>query len=1253
MGVLKLWPFTKEQGYIAPIRAFPTIPPPNTQYHIDILGSFFSVIRRCFLHPNTTVACVKFEQHLISRLFPKSTTILHMDGPSPVEKNATNINRQSKRDKALTKGNQLLTIIEETLNNHGKLRKQQFKTLNKAIVDSFYLTHELRQALVQHLRASGWIVCGCRSEADTCIGSSYKQDDVVITRDSDALVYSNINTIWRPFGRDRYLVYHVSDLLRQLELSRTGLTTLGIVTQNDYGKGVHKMGVKGNFKVIRALETEDTLKNASVQELVDAYLENTTVSSKHPIERIFDSALQIFTLQQFTPLTLPHIQNPINELQEMTQRLADNSLAPQNQPKNIKIGHWWYQERYAVKTRSRLISHEKPDIFKQYVWKLPKENAESAKNPNSTTSTGTSTEAGPNTEAGPSTNVGATSPRPRKKQKSTPKKDQPAADKMTKFQLVKAMQREHPLRTLDIGTLKANTSRALKKEIPYDAELQQKLQHAITTCLSDISKLASRTKRRCQQAVGQYLENLSVDHLDEVDRTIFSYLTPYFSVQEIEEAKNGITPNPEEKPSDNKNNPQASIDNKNSPEAFFLSLLVAIYKASAPQKTKNACASAAVGLFLHKAKDYLPPKTGSDSAAEEEGTLARERSRSFQSRQGPNGELHHSEQDDRKKLAIITNVTRGRKFINLSEDELVRIFWPDVTLRKQLQSYAHPTLPSFTDPTRIPQKDVVGWLKNLDPGELINRLLTDIGRFTEDERRKRKDWSRSAHRMSVGDMTVHISNIQDKDFNLKASYSSKGYALRGSIKTDGYRIQLLAFKLNELSCVKYRRLSEDKLPDPLISTLGGTDHYLTEIRNVVKTTEDKAVYQPTFKHRRWLEQRKGRAVEGTELIAHKETNLPSLHGPEASIAEYVNQPRVVETDLETFYNNVTPSSNPTPFGLLYYGLVNFVITKALLVSVLPEDISSDVVKYIFPDAKPSCISPSEQNFGAQLCAQSATCDFVTTQEWFKEDQAIRNSMVHRAVSNFFSEASLWAHTNWYQLGGGNNEDTFTSALLEPILAAAFGMFADYKKLVVMGKKVVDGLFQDGLSTPVILIHGQGMEIDVYSISLCSEAFYPLTSLGKFRLVSSPYEFGLLLGTSTPLLPKIGDLFSLEVDDQDKYRATHKPKLAAKLQRARDDLFTQLSHTKSRRMSSAYVTAAQSPPMSTSGDSVAKRVLSLVLFTSGKTTVTFSTATTKHLRHFVSLSVGPEPPPLTSSFCPEIGSKSCWRKFWRAKFPHRA
>ncbi|KAG0251908.1 hypothetical protein BGZ95_006759, partial [Linnemannia exigua] len=427
------------------------------------------------------------------------------------------------------------------------------------------------------------------------------------------------------------------------------------------------MGIKENFKVVRALETQDASKNASVQELVDAYLKNNTVCSKHSTEGLFDSALRIFTLQQCTPLTLPQIQDPINELREMTQRLADVRLrlkinrkrsrstagyqegertanfirystvdrAPNQLPPPHPSGRQYkHRERYAIKTRSRLISHEKPDIFKQYVWKPPKEKTKSDNNPNGTTSSSTDagpdTNAGPSTAAGPSTNVSTTTPPPKKKRKSTPKKVKPAAD-MTKFQLVKAMQWEHPLRALDIGTLKANTSRALKKEVPHDADLQQKLQHAITTCLSDISKLASRTKRGCQQAIGQYLENLSIDHLDQDDRTILSYLTPPFSVQEIEVAKKGLSP--DEVSPDNKNNPETSMDDKNSPENFFLSLLVAIYQTSAPRKRdadsamglrqflqkskgddpqEKMSAAMTVDIFLQKAKDYLPPKTGSE-----------------------------------------------------------------------------------------------------------------------------------------------------------------------------------------------------------------------------------------------------------------------------------------------------------------------------------------------------------------------------------------------------------------------------------------------------------------------------------------------------------------------------------------------------------------------------------------------------------------------------------------------------------------
>ena len=46
----------------------------------------------------------------------------------------------------------------------------------------------------------------CETEADLQIALDYMPEDVVVTRDSDLLVYNNIVTIWRPISRDRILV---------------------------------------------------------------------------------------------------------------------------------------------------------------------------------------------------------------------------------------------------------------------------------------------------------------------------------------------------------------------------------------------------------------------------------------------------------------------------------------------------------------------------------------------------------------------------------------------------------------------------------------------------------------------------------------------------------------------------------------------------------------------------------------------------------------------------------------------------------------------------------------------------------------------------------------------------------------------------------------------------------------------------------------------------------------------------------------
>lgn len=70
------------------------------------------------------------------------------------------------------------------------------------------------------------------------------------------------------------------------------------------------------------------------------------------------------------------------------------------------------------------------------------------------------------------------------------------------------------------------------------------------------------------------------------------------------------------------------------------------------------------------------------------------------------------------------------------------------------------------------------------------------------------------------------------------------------------------------------------------------------------TVKQKAVYQPTFKHRRRLERRKEQAVEGGVSIRHIETSLPSRRGPEASVSNYLEREREVEADLDSFYGSV-------------------------------------------------------------------------------------------------------------------------------------------------------------------------------------------------------------------------------------------------------------------------------------------------------------------------------------------------------------
>jgi len=261
--------------------------------------------------------------------------------------------------------------------------------------------------------------------------------------------------------------------------------------------------------------------------------------------------------------------------------------------------------------------------------------------------------------------------------------------------------------------------------------------------------------------------------------------------------------------------------------------------------------------------------------------------------------------------------------------------------------------------------------------------------------------------MSLQGFRDHLRPIRQPTFNPARDYTAKGFVPRGSIRTDGYRLQILAYKLHELSCIRYKRLPLDQLPLRLTSTLSGLDDHLTEIRNVVTIKEDvarlwrcppseikilavdlgkeflvgasallppkrsassiistttsapqstsseptaatkdasttpsttatdtqpvpkpastctanppqtffnlsvkqKAVYQPTLKHRKWLERRRMETMEAGQSISDIESHLPPYRGPDGSVEKYVNARQEMETVLYDFHNKPAIKKN--------------------------------------------------------------------------------------------------------------------------------------------------------------------------------------------------------------------------------------------------------------------------------------------------------------------------------------------------------
>ncbi|KAG0281211.1 hypothetical protein BGZ97_009305, partial [Linnemannia gamsii] len=181
-------------------------------------------------------------------------------------------------------------------------------------------------------------------------------------------------------------------------------------------------------------------------------------------------------------------------------------------------------------------------------------------------------------------------------------------------------------------------------------------------------------------------------------------------------------------------------------------------------------------------------------------------------------------------------------YVDFTERHLLPLFWHWPTLKEKIRRMIVEDH-YFQDSTIVPsQVDALEWLAKTTPGRLVTTFISDVGLPPD---KSNKGYRKTTTIMDIDStdgkegLREHLRSLRAEMFDPK-EWHGKGYVLKGSIRTNGRLLQLLAFKLKELQSVRYRRVPEDKLPNTLVTTIGGTNSYLTEARNVFSTAADVA-----------------------------------------------------------------------------------------------------------------------------------------------------------------------------------------------------------------------------------------------------------------------------------------------------------------------------------------------------------------------------------------------------------------------------
>ena len=189
----------------------------------------------------------------------KNNIKIYIDGLPCEEKLATQKCRQQIREKSCQNVRKALDVFIQRATDGQRVRKRHYIEIQKHLKDCFRWTPEQKRSCASFLIAEGWNVEECLTEADVAIAAGCRPGDAVVSRDSDFFAYEQVSTIWRVVGfGSRALIhcYHVNDILVELNLTRSQLTALCIVTGNDYNRNILTLGINTNYSLIKEVQVD-------------------------------------------------------------------------------------------------------------------------------------------------------------------------------------------------------------------------------------------------------------------------------------------------------------------------------------------------------------------------------------------------------------------------------------------------------------------------------------------------------------------------------------------------------------------------------------------------------------------------------------------------------------------------------------------------------------------------------------------------------------------------------------------------------------------------------------------------------------------------------------------------------------------------------------------------------------------------------------------------------------------------------------